>query len=78
MKLRAGDMVVLNLVDETDLFDQPFEIDSPQGHPVSHLTKHDTACVVSLSSSDGRCVYVVGPHGAGWTFGALLKKVRLR
>jgi hypothetical protein len=69
-------MVVLNLVDDVDLFDQPFELDSPQGNRVSRLTKHDTACVVSLSHSDGRCVYVIGPHGAGWTFGAFLKKLK--
>lgn len=75
MKLRAGDMVVLNLVDEADLFDSPFELDNPGGHPVSHLTKRDTAVVVSLSNLDGRCVYVVGPHGAGWTFGAFLKRM---
>lgn len=76
MKFRAGDMVTLNLVDETDLFDGPFELGVPGDHPVSHLTKADTAIVVSLSNSDGRCVYVVGPHGAGWTFGAYLKRVK--
>lgn len=76
MRFRAGDMVTVNLVDAIDLYDQPFELDSPVGHPVSHLTKADTAIVVSLSNFDGRCVYVVGPHGAGWTFGAYLKRVK--
>lgn len=75
MKFRAGDLVMLNLVDSVDLFDQPFELNNPSGDPVSHMDKSDTAVVVSLSSHDGRCVYVVGPHGAGWTFGALLKRV---
>lgn len=75
MKFRAGDMVTVNLVESTDLFDQPFELDNPGGQPVSHLSNKDTAIVVSLSNADGRCVYVIGPHGAGWTFGAFLKKV---
>jgi hypothetical protein len=68
-------MVTVNLVESTDLYDQPFELDAP-GRPVSRLTNRDTAVVVSLSSFDGRCVYVIGPHGAGWTFGAYLKKVK--
>ena len=75
MKFRAGDMVTVNLVDATDLFAEPFAADEP-GHPVSHLTCADTAVVVSLSSHDGKCVYIIGPHGAGWTFGALLKRVK--
>ena len=72
--MRVGDMVTVNLVEATDLFAEPFG-PGEAGHPVSHLTSHDTAVVVSLSSHDGKCVYVIGPHGAGWTFGALLKRV---
>lgn len=76
MRHQAGDMVTLNLVEEADLYDHPFETEEPNGHPVSHLTSKDTAVIVSLSNADARCVYVVGPHGAGWTFGALLKRVK--
>lgn len=75
MKLKAGDMVTVNLVETIDLFAEQFEPGS-QSHPVTHLTDRDTAIVVSLSNHDGRCVYVIGPYGAGWTFGALLKKIK--
>ena len=76
MRFRAGDLVTLNLVDSTDLFAEAFGPDEGAGQPISHLTARDTAVVVSLSSHDGRCVYVVGPHGPGWTFGALLRRVK--
>lgn len=43
---------------------------------VSKLARGETAVVVSLSSHDCRSVYVIGPHGAGWTFGANLKRIK--
>ena len=77
MKLRAGDMVTVHIVAEIDLFAEPFSPDSSgDPDPVSHLTCHDTAVIVSLSTYDGKCVYVVGPHGAGWAFGAYLKRIK--
>jgi len=71
-------MVKLNsfMSGDVALYDSPFELEIPDGHAVATLVKNDTAIVVSLSNFDGRCVYVVGPNGAGWTFGALLEKVR--
>jgi hypothetical protein len=76
MKLAAGDMVTLALVEYVDLFDQPFDVLFPNEDPVSFLTSKDTAVIVSLSSADGRCVYIMGPNGGGWTFGALFKRVK--
>lgn len=75
MKFSAGDMVTVNLVDVIDLYDEQFG-PNEQARAVSRLTSADTAVVVSLSSHDGRCVYIIGPHGAGWTFGAFLKRVK--
>ncbi len=76
MKLSAGDMVTVYLVDNAYLYGQAFEAFSPDDDPVSFLTAKDTAIIISLSNSDGRCVYVAGPHGTGWIFGAYLKRVK--
>ncbi len=78
MKLSAGDMVRINSLLATEgvsLHDAPFELGSPEGHVISHLSRNDTAIVVSLSNSDGRCAYIIGPQGAGWAFGAFLERV---
>lgn len=39
------------------------------------IEETDVVLVVALSSFDGTCVYVTGPNGSGWTFGAYLKLV---
>lgn len=75
MMLMAGDLVTVNLATSISLYAEPFKADE-QGRTVSRLDSGETAIVVSLSNHDGRCVCVVGPHGIGWTFGALLKKVK--
>jgi hypothetical protein len=78
VKFAAGDHVTLNgdlVCDVVTLFAEPFEATYvPQ--IVSKFEKGETAIVVSLSSFDGKCVYVIGPNGAGWTFGAFLKLVK--
>jgi len=33
----------------------------------------DVALVIALNRADGSNIYVVGPSGGGWTFGALLR-----
>lgn len=77
MKFAAGDMVTPNpmMADEVLLYNEP---PSPQSNfeHVSFLSPNNTAIVVSLSSADAKCVYIIGPNGAGWTFGAYLKMVK--
>ena len=41
---------------------------------IGHLEKSDIAIIIGTTRS-GVDVYVVGPHGSGWTFGALLSVV---
>jgi len=33
------------------------------------------AMVIAVPKRDGSSVYVLGPNGGGWTFGAMLKVV---
>lgn len=75
MSLRAGDLVTLKFpFVSTSLFsDQP---DVLEGNViVCDITTMDVALVISLSSYDAKCVYIAGPHGCGWAFGAHLKQV---
>lgn len=74
MKLKSGDLVTVTLNEVIILYDVPFH-PLTEAKPLAHLTNSDTAVVVSLSNYDGRSVYIVGPHGAGWTFGGYLKKI---
>lgn len=39
----------------------------------SMILRRDVAVVIAVGRSDGSQVYVLGPHGGGWTFGAFLK-----
>ena len=43
---------------------------------IGRLEKKDLALVVATERTDGGSVYVVGPHGGGWAFGAFLTIVR--
>lgn len=77
MSFRAGDMVRGSdlSTDVIELFDSP---PGPLYHGeavIAHLKRGESALVVSLDRHDGRCVYVMGPHGGGWTFGAFLQRV---
>lgn len=77
MKLRPGDLVMLNVLSEADLFTElPGPDDS--GVASSHMLSSDVAVVVALSGSDCRCAYIVGPRGIGWVFGAFLKTIKNR
>jgi len=42
---------------------------------ISKLESRDVALVIALERSDGGSVYVLGPHGGGWAFGAFLEVV---
>lgn len=83
MKLRAGDLVVINemVLPRAHLYAEPAStlfVAQTDGsyREVAYLDVGEPAIVISLSSYDGRCIYVIGPHGSGWTFGAYLKKVK--
>lgn len=68
---KAGQLVVLAWEDSTQLYSVPSDIKDVR--VIGWLEKRDVALVVTADRSDGSRVYVVGPHGGGWTFGALLK-----
>jgi hypothetical protein len=42
---------------------------------ISRLVKHDIALVIATERSDGGSVYVLGPNGGGWAFGAFIEVV---
>ena len=80
MKLRAGDMVMIAWGDiagstSLGLTSSPFNPLHLESEIVSQLNVGETAIVISLSDSAGTNVYVIGPHGSGWTFGGYLKRV---
>lgn len=78
MKFKAGDMVTMNSLVEGYL-DEGIDLfpDLDNGSdPTSSLMQGEYAIVISLSSHDGVRVYVLGPRGAGWTFGAFLKVIK--
>lgn len=39
---------------------------------IGRLEKRDIGLVIAIERSDGGSVYVIGPHGGGWAFGAFL------
>jgi hypothetical protein len=43
---------------------------------IGRLEKHDVGLVVAIERSDGGSVYVIGPRGGGWAFGAFLVVVK--
>ncbi len=40
--------------------------------PATYLLPGDVALVISISNNDCQHVYVIGPRGPGWTYGAVL------
>jgi hypothetical protein len=40
-----------------------------------YLKQGQVAIVIALSSYDAKAVYLIGPCGAGWAFGAFLERV---
>jgi hypothetical protein len=39
---------------------------------IGRLEPHDIGLVIAIERADGGAVYVIGPHGGGWAFGAFL------
>jgi len=76
VKLRAGDMVTAaDLVDEVELFAQARDAGLQTAYGVV-MKKGEVALVIALDRHDARTVYIIGPMGAGWAFGAFLKRVK--
>lgn len=78
---RAGQLVKL-----VDWLDEPQGLYSLPGgarpypgtvlpRQISRLEKGNVALVIAIERSDGGSVYVLGPHGGGWAFGAFLEVV---
>lgn len=65
--------------DPLDLFDvAPGRIcaGAAEARVIGQLLPDDVALVVAIERSDGSSIYVIGPSGSGWAFGAFLKIVR--
>lgn len=77
VKLSAGNMVI-TLLESVELFDRPPRPNNwTELIATAKLKNGQTAIVIALDSSDGRSVYVVGPTGTGWTYGAFLKRIEV-
>ena len=78
---RAGQLVkpVGWVEEDLDLFSVPGGARPLAGRQlpriISHLGKRDIALVIAIERSDGGSVYVLGPKGGGWAFGAFLEVV---
>ncbi len=74
---RSGQLVgvnqLTNPVGKVDLYSVPGGTDDVR--VIGSLRPHDVALVIS-SYRGGSSVYVVGPHGGGWAFGAFLKVIQ--
>jgi hypothetical protein len=42
---------------------------------ISRLGKRDVALVIALERADGGSVYLLGPNGGGWAFGAFIEVI---
>ena len=79
---RSGQLVspVGWMTEGCDLFNTPGgaspgdAIDPPR--VIGQLCHCDVALVVAIDRADCSAVYVIGPHGGGWAFGAFLTVVR--
>jgi hypothetical protein len=49
---------------------------APKVKVVGRLRKRDVGLVIAVERTDGGSVYVVGPNGVGWAFGALLVVIK--
>ncbi len=74
---RSGQLVgvnpLTNPVGKVDLYSVPGGSDDVR--VIGSLKPTDVALVIS-SYRGGSSVYVVGPHGGGWAFGAFLKVIQ--
>jgi len=67
---------MVTLLDSIELYDRPPRPERfAELIATSMLKNGQTAMVISLDTNDARCVYIVGPSGTGWTFGAFLNRV---
>lgn len=78
---KVGQMVsVLDWHDDNlELYDAPagrLSADDVGTRVIGTLKHGDVALVVATERTDGGCVYVIGPNGGGWAFGAFLNIVR--
>lgn len=65
------------LDDDIELYDRPpgSKTASSNARIIGRLVPADVAVVVALGRADGSKLYVLGPRGGGWTFGAYLQLV---
>lgn len=65
--------------EHVDLFNTPAlgrtKASQPLPRVIGRLLQKDVALLIARERSDGSNVYVLGPHGGGWTYGALLTVV---
>jgi len=79
VKLRAGDMVILNTAlgnVSLSLFSTPEPSDILEPESNVKLLQGQVGLVVSLSSHDARSVYIITSTGSGWALGAFLRKIQ--
>ena len=68
---RVGQLVKSSgLEDNMDLFSEPPPGVNGDLRIIGKLEKLDVAIVIALARGDCGCIYVLGPHGSGWAFGA--------
>lgn len=61
--------------DSIDLYSSPWSGDISKARIIGHMKINDVALVVAIAKADGSMVYVLGPNGGGWAFGAFLRIV---
>lgn len=81
MTFKAGDHVMLaSMFEVVELLSEPWRASDVESGGskiaiVGHLASGETAVIVSVERHDCRSVYIVGPHGSGWTLGGYLRHV---
>ena len=66
-------------IEPLDLFDVPagrIKVMDKPCRVIGRLEHNDIALVISTERTDGGCVYVIGPNGSGWAFGAFLRIIK--
>jgi hypothetical protein len=77
---RPGQLVRLSALHSDDLAVELYSFppgaalaDDGDSRVVGRLDHADVALVIALGNRDGSKLYVFGPHGGGWTFGAFFE-----
>lgn len=76
--LRPGQLVTTPswFDDDIELYaSMPGSADTSNLRVVGRIVPHDVALVLALGRKDGSKIYVLGPRGSGWTFGAFFNTV---